>query len=142
MRQQWKVPRTHNFTQEEGVETAHPLLILSTTYDPICPLVSAKSANRAFEGSRIVEVQGYGHGSVAVASTCLANRVRDFLYNGTLPDSNTKCEVDGPYFVKPEEDGKVVAQRAFDNPIDEKIHLAQLELARDWQWNTLRPRFM
>lgn len=139
VRQQWKVPRTHNFTQEEGVETAHPLLILSTTYDPICPLVSAKSANRAFVDSKIVEVEGYGHCSVAVSSTCLAKNVRAFLYNGTMPDSYTKCEVDGPYFVKPEEDGKVVAQKAFDNAEDEKIHLAQLELARDWQWMTPRP---
>ncbi|KAF2161983.1 hypothetical protein M409DRAFT_69483 [Zasmidium cellare ATCC 36951] len=142
VRQQWKVPRTHNFTQEEGVETDHPLLILSTTYDPICPLVSAKSANRAFAGSKIVEVQGYGHCSVAVSSTCLAKRVRDFLYNGTLPDDYTKCEVDGPYFIKPEEDGKVVAQKAFDNAEDEKIHIAQLELAKDWDWRTPRPMLM
>lgn len=139
IRQQWMVPRTHNFTQEESVDTAHPLLILSTTYDPVCPLLSAKSANRAFKGSRIVEVEGYGHCSVAASSTCLAKRVREFLYNGTLPDSYTKCEVDGPYFIKPEEDGKVVAQKTFDDPEDEKIHLAQLELARDWQWRTPRP---
>lgn len=33
-KQQWSVPRTHNFTQKHGVQTAHPLLILSTTFDP------------------------------------------------------------------------------------------------------------
>lgn len=139
VRQQWAVPRTHNFTQEEGIETAHPILILSTTYDPVCPLKSAKSANRAFEGSRIVEVEGYGHCSVAVSSMCLAKRVREFFYDGKLPDSNVKCEVDGPYFVKPEEDGKIVAQKVFDDPEEQKIHLAQLGLARDWEWKTPRP---
>lgn len=133
-RQQWKIPRTHNFTQASHVETAHPLLILSTTYDPICPLVSAKSAQSAFVDSQIVEVKGYGHCSVAVTSTCLAKHVRDFLYKGKLPDEYTKCEVDGPYFIKPEEDGKVKAQREFETKEEEKIHLAQLELARDWEW--------
>ncbi|CZT19291.1 uncharacterized protein RCC_05137 [Ramularia collo-cygni] len=133
-RQQWAIPRTHNYTQTRGVETAHPLLILSTSYDPICPLISAESAHESFEGSQIVEVLGYGHCSVAVASTCLAKHVRDFLYNGTLPDGHTKCEVDSAYFIKPEEDGKVVAQKTFTDPEEEKIHLAQLQLAKDWQW--------
>lgn len=91
LKQQWSIPRTHNFTQKYGVQTAHPLLILSTTYDPICPLVSAETAQQAFEGSQIVEVLGYGHCSVAVASTCLAKHVRNFLYNGTLPEGHTKC---------------------------------------------------
>lgn len=133
-RAQWLIPTTHNLTQIGHEETAHPLLVLSTTYDPICPLVSAKAAKSAFKGSEIVEVEGYGHCSVAVASTCLAKHVRDYLYNGTMPHEYTRCEVDGPYFVKPEADGKVVAQRTFDHAEDEKIHLAQLELARDWEW--------
>ncbi|PPJ54281.1 hypothetical protein CBER1_06552 [Cercospora berteroae] len=134
LRQQWTIPRTHNFTQKVGVETAHPLLILSTSYDPICPLVSAVSAFDAFEDSALVEVKGYGHCSVAVTSNCLAKHVREFLYNGTLPDGHVTCDVDGPYFIKPEEDGKVVAQKHFDDAQDQKIHLAQLEMARDWEW--------
>ena len=133
--QQWRVPRTHTYVPRRGVETAHPLLILSTTYDPVCPLVSARSANEAFARSRIVEVKGYGHCSVAVASSCLAKHVRAFLYNGTLPEGYTQCEVDGPYFVKPGEDGKpVAALREFDDPEEARIHTAQLQLARDPGW--------
>lgn len=134
IRQQWGIPRTHNFTQKQSVRTAHPLLVLSTSYDPICPLISAKSAYRAFQGSALIEVKGYGHCSVAVASTCLAKHVREFLYNGTLPDGHVTCDVDGSYFVKPEADGKMIAQMSFEDTEDEKIHLAQLELARDWDW--------
>ncbi|KAI2606211.1 alpha/beta-hydrolase [Hypoxylon fragiforme] len=133
-KQQWRVPRAHSYVPRSGVQTAHPLLILSTTYDPVCPLLSARSANAAFEGSQIVEVQGYGHCSLAAPSTCLARHVRAFLYNGTLPDGYTQCEVDGPYFIKPEEDGKVKAQKHFEDPEERGIHLAQLELARDWEW--------
>ncbi|KAI1373405.1 alpha/beta-hydrolase [Hypoxylon crocopeplum] len=133
-KQQWRVPRTHTYVPHNGVKTAHPLLILSTTYDPVCPLLSARSANAAFEGSQIIEVQGYGHCSLAIPSTCLAKHVKEFLYNGTVPDSHAQCEVDGPYFIKPEADGKVKARKHFDDPEEQKIHLAQLELARDWEW--------
>lgn len=133
--QQWILPRTHNYVPKYDVKTAHPLLILSTTYDPVCPLISAHSANKAFHGSQIVEVKGYGHCSVAVASTCLAKHVREFLYNGTVPKSYTQCEVDGPYFVKPGGDGNIgTALREFEDPEDMKIHMAQLELARDPDW--------
>lgn len=135
IRQQWIIPQTHSYVPKYDVKTAHPLLILSTTYDPVCPLVSARSANKAFAGSQIVEVKGYGHCSVAVASSCLAKHVRNFLYNGTVPDSYTQCEVDGPYFVKPEEDGKIVAAlREFEDPEEMRIHMAQLELAGDPDW--------
>lgn len=82
--------------------TAHPLLILSTTYDPICPLKSAKKAEGVRVGSRLVEVKGYSHCSVAVASACLAQHVREFLRTGTLPPEGSTCEVDEPYFQEPE----------------------------------------
>ncbi|KAJ1566700.1 hypothetical protein HK405_008778 [Cladochytrium tenue] len=85
VRAQWRVPHTHSYVPRSGVTTAHPLLILSTTYDPVCPLVSARSARAAFVGSEIVEVRGYGHCSVAVPSVCLATRVREYLYAGKLP---------------------------------------------------------
>ncbi|KAI0833965.1 hypothetical protein F5Y06DRAFT_307293 [Hypoxylon sp. FL0890] len=99
------IQRTHKYIPRVGVKTAHHLLILSTTYDPVCPLQSARSANAALDGSKIVEVQEYGYYSLSTPSTCLAKRVREFLYHGTLPESYEQCEVDGPYFAKPEEDG-------------------------------------
>ncbi|OQD82141.1 hypothetical protein PENANT_c023G08126 [Penicillium antarcticum] len=135
MKQQWTVPKTHTYVPQKGVKTAHPLLILSTSYDPVCPLVSARSANEAFVGSQIVEVKGYGHCSVAAASVCLAKRVRAFLEEGTMPKGYTQCEVDAPYFVRPDGSGLVSVQRQFDNAEDEKIHLAQVELARDWDFS-------
>ncbi|KAJ4420480.1 hypothetical protein N0V82_004357 [Gnomoniopsis sp. IMI 355080] len=135
IKQHWKVPKTHNYVPKLDVKTAHPLLILSTSFDPVCPLVSARSAQKAFADSQIVEVKGYGHCSVAVTSTCAAKHIRAFLYNGTLPESYTECEVDGPYFVRPDEDGKAAtALQEFDDPEDAKIHMAQVELARDMDW--------
>ncbi|KAK0649068.1 Alpha/Beta hydrolase protein [Cercophora newfieldiana] len=126
----WSIPRTHSYIPKRGVKTAHPLLILSTTYDPICPLISARSANDAFEDSRLIEVKGYGHCSIAVPSMCITRHVRGFLYNGTLPEENVQCEADGkPYFVKPGQDGKTKMTAEFDDAEERRIHLAQVEMA-------------
>ncbi|OQE41370.1 hypothetical protein PENCOP_c005G00233 [Penicillium coprophilum] len=124
-KQQWKVPRTHPYLPRQGVKTAHPLLIMSTTYDPICPLVSARVANEAFAGSRVVEVEGYGHCSVAVASVCAAKHLRAFLYEGKLPDGYTRCKVDSAYFVSPGENGHMATQTNFEDVEDRNIYLAQ-----------------
>jgi len=133
--QQWLIPRTHGYVPRNGVETAHPLLILSTTYDPICPLVSARSARAAFRGSQIVEVQGYGHCSVAVPSVCAAKHIRAFLYEGKVPQDYTRCKVDAPYFAPPGDGGeKAMAYELFEDDEEQQIHRAQVALARDWEY--------
>ncbi|KAL2258389.1 hypothetical protein VTK26DRAFT_8325 [Humicola hyalothermophila] len=134
----WAIPRTHNYAPRRKVKTAHPLLLLSTTYDPVCPLVSARSASEAFEGSRIVEVKGYGHCSPAVPSTCLARHVRAFFQQGKLPEGNVQCEVDGePYFAKPGEETRLLDALSLSEE-ERQIRLAQLELARD-SWLVGKP---
>ncbi|ETS82418.1 hypothetical protein PFICI_04294 [Pestalotiopsis fici W106-1] len=134
-KQQWRIPKTHSFVQKYGVKTAYPLLILSTTFDPVCPLISARAANAAFEGSQIVELKGYGHCSLAMPSNCMAQHVRAFLYNGTVPENYTQCEVDGPYFIKPEDNNATaVTLLQFDDAEDQRIYSAQLEIARDDSW--------
>ncbi|KAG7294182.1 hypothetical protein NEMBOFW57_004252 [Staphylotrichum longicolle] len=130
-KQAWSIPRTHSYVPKRSVKTAHPLLLLTTTYDPVCPLVSAKSANKVFEGSQIVEVQGYGHCSLAVPSLCIAQHVREYLVEGKLPSKHTICAADGnPYFGKPEEkDDSVVGMSQLSE--EQRIRLAQQELAAD-----------
>lgn len=134
-KQQWLYPKTHSYKPVKGVKTAGPLLILSTSWDPVCPLVSARSAHNAFEGSQIVEIKGYGHCSVAVTSMCANQVVREFLYEGKVPERYTECDVDSPYFVKPGEDSKGLAWARFTDPEEQRIHAAQLELARDWEFS-------
>ncbi|CAG8282334.1 unnamed protein product [Penicillium nalgiovense] len=133
-KQHWAVPRTHPYVPRRDVETAHPLLILSTTYDPVCLLVSARGANDAFAGSRVVEVEGYGHCSVAVASLCVAKHLCAFLHEGKLPDAYTRCKVDSAYFGSHDENGGMTAQAYFEDPEDQKIHLAQVELMVGWEF--------
>ncbi|KAH8156231.1 hypothetical protein CIB48_g12016 [Xylaria polymorpha] len=133
-KQQWLVPKTHDYVPKYGVETAHPLLILTTTYDPVCPMVSARSAQRAFKDSQIVEVQGYGHCSTAVPSLCLARHVRAYLKNGTVPTYHTKCKVDGGYFPQLGEKVMANAGKSLGDTGDQRIYYAQIALANDWTW--------
>ncbi|AEO59690.1 hypothetical protein MYCTH_2308163 [Thermothelomyces thermophilus ATCC 42464] len=134
-KQAWTIPHAHSYVPRRRVRTAHPLLILSTTYDPVCPLVSAKGAADVFERSRLVEVKGYGHCTLAVPSRCVARHVRDFLYDGKLPDDgHVRCEPDAnPAFAKPEEADALLEAQSLSEE-DRRVWKAQQELARDITW--------
>lgn len=93
-RAQWRIPKSHDFEPPTITETKHPLLILSMTYDTFTPLSSAHKSNEAFVGSRVVEISGCGHTSLAVRSEASAGYVRRFLNEGTLPDENVYCETE------------------------------------------------
>ncbi|KAH7131300.1 Alpha/Beta hydrolase protein [Dactylonectria macrodidyma] len=123
-KQQWRIPKTHTFKPPRKAATAHPLLILSTTYDPICPLHSAKGAEATFVDSRLVEVKGYGHCSLAVPSACIARHVRGFLLDGKMPEKGAKCEVDEPYFQEPKP----------EKTDEEQIYAAQALMAMQRPW--------
>jgi hypothetical protein len=129
MKKKWTVPKRHTYVSHRGVKTAHPLLMISTTFDSVCPLWAARSANEAFEGSRFVEVDGCGcgHFSVAVASVCVARHLRDILYEGKLLPNYTKCEVDSPYLVRVMRTAGWISQRQFDDSEEQNIHFAQVE---------------
>lgn len=121
----WQLPHTHRFKPPRQVQTQHPILILSQTYDPVTPLVSAKVARDTFQGSHLVEVAGAGHCSIAVHSTCAINATRQFLLHGTFPDSDALCPVDRPYFVSPE----TLEELKQSESDDDKLWAAQLELS-------------
>lgn len=105
MAAQWRIPKGHHFTPQRGVETRHPMLVMSSTYDPACPLGAAKRARASFPGAKLVEVLGTGHTALSVPSACSARLLRAYMVNGTLPEEeHTKCGRDNvPYFVNPEE---------------------------------------
>jgi pimeloyl-ACP methyl ester carboxylesterase len=127
-KQQWLIPRTHSYVPRGGVKTAHPLLILSTTYDPVCALAGAKTANEAFVDSRLVEVKAFGHCSLAMPSLCVARHVRAFLEQGTMPAPGATCEIDVPYFKKR---GTLETRAVTD---DERVLEAQGRIADGMLW--------
>jgi len=80
------------------IRTKHPLLIIGNTYDPVTPLISARNNSAAFEGSVVLQHNGYGHCSIAQPSLCSAKYIQAYFNNGTLPAPGTICEVDVPLF--------------------------------------------
>lgn len=135
-KQKWAIHRTHNYVPRKGIKTAHPLLVLSTTYDPVCPLAAAKLARDTFEGSRLVELNAYGHCSLAMPSLCIAKHVRDFFEDGTLPDGEVKCEISGPYFGGDDKSRSLLERRSVSD--DDAIIAAQSSLAENMQWQFRR----
>lgn len=91
-RASWSIPTTHKFHPQYHPEfprfkTAEPILVLSTTWDPVCPLVSAKKAHNSFEGAGFVEQTSYGHCSISMPSLCTAKHVKRYFNEGVLPEA-------------------------------------------------------
>ena len=80
-------------------ETAHPLLVVSTRYDPVTPLAQAQAVVRRFGGAALLTQESYGHCSVSSPSLCTAKHIREYFVNGTLPEDGATCEVDELPFV-------------------------------------------
>lgn len=93
-RASWSLPTTHKFRPQYHPEfprfkTAEPILVISTTWDPVCPLVSAKKAHDSFEGAGFIEQKSYGHCSLSMPSLCTAKHVRRYFRDGVLPEVGT-----------------------------------------------------
>ncbi len=91
-RASWSIPKTHNFHPQYHPEfpkfqTAEPVLVLSTTFDPVCPLISAQKAHNSFKGAGFVEQKSYGHCSLSMPSLCTAKHVQRYFYEGILPEA-------------------------------------------------------
>ncbi|RDW72195.1 hypothetical protein BP5796_08229 [Coleophoma crateriformis] len=130
-RASWDLPTTHDFhpryhPEFPRVKTAHPILVLSTTYDPVCPLISAKKAHNSFEGAGFVEQHSTGHCSVSMPSLCTAKHVQRYFYDGILPQKGATCEIDGEYFPAPGSSVEAQSQLGED---DAKLLQALQELA-------------
>jgi hypothetical protein len=91
-RASWSIPTTHDFHPRYRPEfprtkTAEPILILSTTWDPVCPLASAKKAQDSFEGARLLEQKSYGHCTLSMPSLCTVGYLRRYFNEGILPEA-------------------------------------------------------
>ena len=70
--------------------TADPVLVVGNSYDPATPLHGARAVNRLLEGSRLLVLDGWGHGALD-SGPCIDAAYRDYLVDGTLPAAGTVC---------------------------------------------------
>ncbi len=81
------------------VTTSAPLLIANTTHDPATPISGARAANRLFEDSVLLTLEGWGHGALDTGD-CIADKMAAYLIDGTLPPPSTICRPDRRLFPK------------------------------------------
>lgn len=82
----------------DGIKTRQAVLFVGNTYDPVTPAVSARNMSSGFEGSVVLERNGFGHSSLAQDSECTTTVLRGYFVNGTLPEKGAVCEVDETLF--------------------------------------------
>ncbi|EJT79105.1 hypothetical protein GGTG_04194 [Gaeumannomyces tritici R3-111a-1] len=80
------------------VRTKYPVLVVNPTWDPVTPLVSAKNVSAGFEGSVLLQRDGFGHSSVAERSACSEGAIGAYFSEGKLPTHGTVCKPDKPVF--------------------------------------------
>ncbi|KAG8624462.1 hypothetical protein KVT40_007529 [Elsinoe batatas] len=82
----------------DDIETANPILFVSSKHDPITPLVSARNVTKAFPGSRLLVQNSVGHCASSIPSDCTMTYMQEYFTNGTLPKKHTICQPNDPAF--------------------------------------------
>lgn len=99
----WNITPAESYGGAFGSETRTPMLIANGLYDPVTPLTSARNVSAAFEGSVLLQHNGYGHGVTAHPSLCTGRAIRRYFESGEVPDEDTVCEPDvGPFALESE----------------------------------------
>lgn len=91
----WKFVAKERYEGDwQRIQTRNPILFISNTYDPRTPLKSAFNVSASFPGSVVLEVNGYGHCSLNLESSCTDATIAAYFVDGTLPGQGAVCQVD------------------------------------------------
>lgn len=74
-------------------------LVLNYTHDPATPVEGARRLHDTLANSRMVTVDGYGHGAAA-GSSCAREIAGTYITTGALPEADAKCVADELPFAK------------------------------------------
>ncbi|KAL2795432.1 Alpha/Beta hydrolase protein [Aspergillus keveii] len=90
---QWKVdPREPYEGNLHNIEVESPVLIIGNTWDSQTSIVSARNISASFPDSEVLQVHGYGHGSISIPSVCTVKEVSTYWTTGKLPESGRVCK--------------------------------------------------
>lgn len=68
---QWRMDAKERYAGDFRVKTRNPVLLVGNTLDPVTPLVSARNVSEAFEGSVVLQHDGYGVSASAMLTESL-----------------------------------------------------------------------
>ncbi|NEW50840.1 alpha/beta hydrolase [Nocardia cyriacigeorgica] len=90
----WQGRDADRYTGPWNRRTAAPILVLNTRYDPATPMAGAYAGAAQLADAQVVVIEGAGHSSMYVPSSCAEQVKRDYLFTGQLPPKNTGCSID------------------------------------------------
>lgn len=89
----WPGSQEGRYTGPFTAETANPVLVASTQFDPATRYEGAVTVAGLLPNSRLLTVHGWGH-TTPFLSRCADQAVVNYLVNGTLPPEGLVCEQD------------------------------------------------
>ncbi|MEN3356368.1 MAG: hypothetical protein V7637_350 [Mycobacteriales bacterium] len=98
----WPARAVSRYTGPWNARTAHPVLLVGVTHDPITPLASARKLARLMGPSAVLLTHdGFGHSSFGQLSSCTLATAARYFATGALPAPGTVCTADEPLFPAP-----------------------------------------
>lgn len=70
---------------------AGPILVVSTIHDPATPYDWGVRVADQLEDATLLTYEGQGHTAYTSGSTCIQEKVDDYLLDGTMPPDGTRC---------------------------------------------------
>lgn len=89
--------KADRFTGPYAVTPSASVLVVGNTFDPATPLSGARAVNRLLDGSRLLVLDGWGHGALG-SGPCIGTAYADYLVDGALPAPGTVCRPRKPLF--------------------------------------------
>ncbi|KAJ5180710.1 hypothetical protein N7492_003920 [Penicillium capsulatum] len=74
-------------------KTSFPLLLVTSSLDPVTPKSGAHRMSTVFPGSVVLTQNSTGHSAVGSASSCVLENIQTYL-SGRLPAQNATCQPD------------------------------------------------
>ncbi|QNK82875.1 alpha/beta hydrolase [Nakamurella sp. PAMC28650] len=94
----WPAHATDRYVGPWNAKTTTPILLMSARYDPGTPYPNAQVAQKRLGNAVLVTLNGYGHPSYQVPSTCMDKARVRYLIVLVTPPNGTVCQPDqGPF---------------------------------------------
>ncbi|WP_261957881.1 alpha/beta hydrolase [Streptomyces nigrescens] len=94
----WPAVAANRYRGPWNRPTAHPVLVVGTTYDPATPYKDAQAMAEELANARLLTHYGYGHTALTNPSSCIQAHESRYLIDGLLPPPGTTCRPDTPPF--------------------------------------------